>query len=134
MKQSGEDCVYLDVTHIEGYRSRERFPNIYKTCLDFGFDMSKEPIPVVPAAHYMCGGVVVDINGQTNLSGLLASGEVCCSGLHGANRLASNSLLEGLALSHRGVDKAASLLNRSGSLEKYQNRIPKWGQRQCRGQ
>ncbi len=126
MKQSGEDCVYLDVTHIEGYRSRERFPNIYKTCLDFGFDMSKQPIPVVPAAHYMCGGVVVDINGQTNIRGLLASGEVCCSGLHGANRLASNSLLEGLALSHRGVDKAASLLSRSGSLEKYQNRIPQW--------
>lgn len=126
MKQSGEDCVYLDVTHIEGYRSRERFPNIYKTCLDFGFDMAKEPIPVVPAAHYMCGGVVVDINGQTNICGLLASGEVCCSGLHGANRLASNSLLEGLALSHRGVDKAVSLLSRSGSLEKYKNGIPEW--------
>jgi len=126
MKQSGEDCVYLDVTHIEGYRCRERFPNIYRTCLEFGFDMSKEPVPVVPAAHYMCGGVVVDINGQTNICGLLASGEVCCSGLHGANRLASNSLLEGLVLSHRGVAKAASLLNRSGSLEKYQNRIPQW--------
>jgi L-aspartate oxidase len=126
MKQSGEECVYLDVTHIEGYRSRERFPNIYKTCLDFGFDMSKEPIPVVPAAHYMCGGVMVDINGQTNIRGLLASGEACYSGLHGANRLASNSLLEGLVLSHRGVAKAASLLSRSGSLEKLQKDIPKW--------
>jgi L-aspartate oxidase len=126
MKQSGEDCVYLDATHMEGFRCRERFPNIYKTCLEFGFDMTKEQIPVVPAAHYMCGGVAVDINGQTNLTSLLASGEVCCSGLHGANRLASNSLLEGLALSHRGVDKATSLLSRSGSLEKYKNKIPKW--------
>lgn len=124
MKQSGEDCVYLDATHIEGYRSRERFPNIYKTCLGFGFDMSREPIPVVPAAHYMCGGVQVDVNGQTNIRGLLASGEVCCSGLHGANRLASNSLLEGLALSHRGAAKALSLLTRPGSLERLD--IPQW--------
>jgi L-aspartate oxidase len=126
MKQSGEDCVYLDMTHIAGYRSRERFPNIYKTCLGFGFDMSKEPIPVVPAAHYMCGGVKVDINGQTNIRGLLASGEACYSGLHGANRLASNSLLEGLVLSHRGVSKAASLLSRAGSLEALRKDIPKW--------
>ena len=126
MKLSGEDCVYLDATHIEGYRSRERFPNIFKTCLDFGFDMSKEPIPVVPAAHYMCGGVLVDINGQTNIRGLLASGEVCYSGLHGANRLASNSLLEGLVLSHRGAAKALTLLTRPGSLEKLRKEIPKW--------
>ena len=67
MKKSGDDCVYLDVTHLEGYRIRERFPNIYQTCLEFGFDMSNERIPVVPAAHYMCGGLVVDVNGQTNI-------------------------------------------------------------------
>ncbi len=126
MKQSGDDCVYLDVTHIEGYRSRERFPNIFKTCLDFGFDMSKEPIPVVPAAHYMCGGVMVDVNAQTSIPRLLASGEVCYSGLHGANRLASNSLLEGLVLSHRGVSKAVSLLHQSGYLEKVKKSIPQW--------
>ncbi len=126
MKQSGDDCVFLDVTHIEGYRSRERFPNIYKTCLEFGFDMAKEPIPVVPAAHYMCGGVVVDASGQTNIKRLLASGEVCYSGLHGANRLASNSLLEGLVLSHRGVDRAASLLMQDGALDRLSGSIPKW--------
>ena len=74
MKKSGDECVYLDVTHLEGYRIRERFPNIYQTCLDFGFDMSKERIPVVPAAHYMCGGLVVDVNGQTNIKRLFASG------------------------------------------------------------
>ena len=75
--------------------------------------MSRERIPVVPAAHYMCGGLVVDVNGQTNIKRLFASGEVCFSGLHGANRLASNSLLEGLVLSHRAVDKAVGLLKES---------------------
>ena len=120
MKKSGDDCVYLDITHIEGYRIRERFPNIYQTCLQFGFDMVKKPIPVVPAAHYTCGGVLVDLNGQTNIRHLFASGEVCYSGLHGANRLASNSLLEGLVLSNRAVSKA-SLLLRS---ESFSNTIP----------
>ena len=110
MKKSGDDCVYLDVTHIEGYRIRERFPNIFKKCRSLGFDMTKEPVPVVPAAHYICGGVMVDVNGQTSLRRLFASGEVCYSGLHGANRLASNSLLEGLVLSRRAAAKAVALL------------------------
>jgi L-aspartate oxidase len=126
MKKSGDDCVYLDVTHLEGYRIRERFPNIYKTCLEFGFDMSKEHIPVVPAAHYMCGGLIVDANGQTNLKGLFSSGEVCFSGLHGANRLASNSLLEGLVLSHRAVDKALSLFEESNNSQIQLEQIPAW--------
>ena len=126
MKKSGDDCVYLDVTHLEGYRIRERFPNIYKTCLEFGFDMSKERIPVVPAAHYMCGGLIVDTNGQTNLKGLFSSGEVCFSGLHGANRLASNSLLEGLVLSHRAVDKAVSLFKESKNSQNQLEQIPAW--------
>jgi L-aspartate oxidase len=126
MKKSGDDCVYLDVTHLEGYRTRERFPNIYKTCKEFGFDMTEQQIPVVPAAHYMCGGVMVDLNGQTNLSRLFASGEVCYSGLHGANRLASNSLLEGLVLSHRAAAKAAELNQPSRKLEEIQNQIPEW--------
>jgi len=126
MKKSGDDCVYLDVTHLEGYRIRERFPNIYQTCLEFGFDMSKERIPVVPAAHYMCGGLVVDVNGQTNIKRLFASGEVCFSGLHGANRLASNSLLEGLVLSHRAVDKAVGLLKESKNSRNQLDRIPEW--------
>ena len=126
MKKSGDDCVYLDVTHLEGYRIRERFPNIYQTCQKFGFDMSKEPIPVVPAAHYMCGGLVVDTNGQTNIKGLFASGEVCFSGLHGANRLASNSLLEGLVLSHRAVDKAVNLFKESKNSKNGLEKIPAW--------
>ncbi len=123
MKKSGDDYVLLDATHLEGYRIRERFPNIYKTCLQYGFDMSREPLPVVPAAHYMCGGLVVDANGQTNIKRLFASGEVCFSGLHGANRLASNSLLEGLVLSHRAVDKAVNLLNES---KNPLAQIPEW--------
>jgi len=126
MKKSGDECVYLDVTHLEGYRIRERFPNIYKTCLEFGFDMSKERIPVVPAAHYMCGGLIVDANGQTNIKRLFSSGEVCFSGLHGANRLASNSLLEGLVLSHRAVDKAVSLFKQSKNSQNQLEQIPAW--------
>jgi len=126
MKKSGDDCVYLDVTHLEGYRIRERFPNIYKTCFEFGFDMSKERIPVVPAAHYMCGGLIVDANGQTNIKRLFSSGEVCFSGLHGANRLASNSLLEGLVLSHRAVDKAVNLFKESKKSQNHLENIPAW--------
>jgi L-aspartate oxidase len=126
MKKSGDDCVYLDTTHIEGYRTRERFPNIYQTCLKFGFDMVDKPIPVVPAAHYTCGGVLVDLNGQTNICNLFASGEVCYSGLHGANRLASNSLLEGLVLSNRAVSKAALLLKAKNFKSPMHLDIPSW--------
>jgi L-aspartate oxidase len=126
MKKSGDDCVYLDITHIEGYRIRERFPNIYQTCLQFGFDMVKQPIPVVPAAHYTCGGVLVDLNGQTNIRHLFASGEVCYSGLHGANRLASNSLLEGLVLSNRAVSKAALLLKSESFNNTIPHDVPSW--------
>ncbi|MBT6601522.1 MAG: L-aspartate oxidase [Nitrospina sp.] len=126
MKKSGDDCVYLDITHIEGYRIRERFPNIYQTCLQFGFDMVKKPIPVVPAAHYTCGGVLVDLNGQTNIRHLFASGEVCYSGLHGANRLASNSLLEGLVLSNRAVSKASLLLRSESFSNTIPHNIPSW--------
>ena len=126
MKKSGDDCVYLDVTHLEGYRTRERFPNIYKTCKSFGFDMTEQMIPVVPAAHYMCGGVMADLNGQTSIPRLFASGEVCYSGLHGANRLASNSLLEGLVLSHRAAAKAAELNQPSRELEEIQGHLPDW--------
>ena len=126
MKKSGDDCVFLDITHLKGYQTRERFPNIYKTCLSFGFDMTRQPIPVVPAAHYMCGGVMVDLHGRTSLNRLFASGEVCYSGLHGANRLASNSLLEGLVLSHRAAAKAAELSRTSTGLERLQENLPDW--------
>jgi L-aspartate oxidase len=103
MKRLGLECVYLDISHKPKKFILEHFPNAYKTCKKYGIDITTSPIPVVPAAHYLCGGVLTDIKGKTELDGLYAVGETACTGLHGANRMASNSLLECIVVASSAV-------------------------------
>jgi L-aspartate oxidase len=123
MKVHGFEYVYLDITHRDPGFVRSRFQTVYETCLRFGIDVTREPIPVVPAAHYSCGGVVTDLDGATALPRLYACGEVACTGLHGANRLASNSLLEALVFAHRASVDACRHLREDG---RRRPDIPPW--------
>jgi L-aspartate oxidase len=122
LKNRGEDFVNLDCTHIEPESLKAHFPNIYQKCLSIGYDMTKVPVPVVPAAHYFCGGIRTDENGQTTIRNLYAAGEVACTGLHGANRLASNSLLEAVVFANRAaIDSGKKLATLT-----HQECIPRW--------
>ncbi len=123
MKSKGAPCVYLDIRHKPEDYLLARFPNIYATCLKFGINMAKDLIPVVPAAHYFCGGVEAGVDGSTALPGLFAVGEVACTGLHGANRLASNSLLEAVVCAHEMSEK---ILKIKLDTEDSRIAIPDW--------
>ncbi|MEO7425232.1 MAG: FAD-binding protein, partial [Fibrobacteria bacterium] len=122
MKRTGQPCVYLDVTAIGQRELIKHFPNIHAHCLEMGLDISKQWIPVVPAAHFMCGGVKVDVNSATELAGLYAVGETACTGVHGANRLASNSLLEGVVF----ADRALSHIIANPSPRPMRRRFKNW--------
>jgi L-aspartate oxidase len=113
IKKRGEDCVFLDVTRLDAAEVVDRFPGIHEKLMSLKIDMTREPIPVVPAAHYMCGGVVTDLEGRTSIRGLYATGETACTGVHGANRLASNSLLEALVFSEHAWTNASQYVRQA---------------------
>jgi L-aspartate oxidase len=123
MKRSGAPHVWLDASPVGKEHFPERFPNVHKTCLRHGIDPTKDFIPVVPAAHYLCGGVRTEIDSSTSLPGLYACGEVACTGLHGANRLASNSLLEAVVMADMGVGAALNYLE---SADDPEVDLPEW--------
>lgn len=126
MKRTGDRHVMLDATAIDSQELRSKFPNIHETCLRYGIDFTTQAIPVVPAAHYACGGVYVNHDGQTSIEGLYAVGEVACSGLHGANRLASNSLLEAVVFAHRVSEHAAGVLSHRRADARMPEPLPEW--------
>ncbi|MCC6810570.1 MAG: L-aspartate oxidase [Deltaproteobacteria bacterium] len=125
IKAAGADCVYLDMTHHTREFLEQRFPNIFARCTLYGIDMSKEGIPVVPAEHYVCGGVLSDEDGRTNIDGLYVAGETACTGLHGANRLASNSLLEAAVFSERAAKHAKGYI----ASARNEPKVPAWEER-----
>jgi L-aspartate oxidase len=125
LKKSGRECAWLDFRNADPLFIKKRFPSIYAECLEAGYDMAKDPVPVVPAAHYCCGGAVTDVNGATCVNGLYAIGENACTGLHGANRLASNSLLEALVVAGfaaKAIEKSLPALKKT----RPSGTIPPW--------
>ena len=122
MKQNGDDHVYLDVTHKDPEETKKHFPNIYRKCLELGIDITKDYIPVAPAAHYLCGGIKVDGNGESSIKRLYAVGECSCTGLHGGNRLASNSLIEAVVY----ADAAAKHASEHAPLYDWREDVPQW--------
>jgi L-aspartate oxidase len=127
MKRSGDPCVFLDIRHISADQTIHHFPHIYEQCNLYGIDITRDLVPVVPAAHYMCGGVLVDTFGASSIGNLYACGEVACTGVHGANRLASNSLLEALVFSRRAADAAGTCLHPRTTVPP--EKIPAWDDR-----
>ena len=128
MKNRGEDHVFLDVTHKDAEETKKHFPNIYQKCLSLGIDITKDYIPVAPAAHYLCGGILVDLNANTSIDRLYAVGECACTGLHGGNRLASNSLIEAVVYADTAAKHSMSVINNYD----YQLDIPDWNDKGTR--
>ena len=122
MDTRGDDHVYLDVTHKDPEETKKHFPNIYEKCLSLGIDITKDYIPVAPAAHYLCGGIKVDLDARSSIDRLYAVGECSCTGLHGGNRLASNSLIEAVVYADAAAKHSLGIID---SL-KYQENIPEW--------
>lgn len=122
MKNRGDDCVYLDVTHKDAEETKTHFPTIYEKCLSLGIDITKDYIPVAPAAHYLCGGILVDTDAQSSIERLYAVGECSCTGLHGGNRLASNSLIEAVVYADAAARHSLKAIDRYD----YNDRIPEW--------